>query len=59
MDSDSATKKYPGLTAEELPGLIDNLKSGQHNSSGNHFSDGQIGKIEHVLKTYIDKEGGL
>lgn len=56
MDADTARfKNHPGLTREELPGLINTLKSDQHHEHGNHLSDHQIGKIEHVLNTYIDK----
>jgi|GEM_PF-5988425 len=56
MDSDTAKfKNHPGLTAGELPGLIDHLKANQHTEHGNHLSDHQIGKIEHVLQKYIDK----
>ena len=56
MDSDSfAHKNSPGLTGQELPGLISNLKADQKGDHGNHLSDNQIGKIAHVLKNYIDK----
>ena len=56
MDSDSFKhKNYPGLTAEELPGLINSLKADQHKEHGNHLSDRQIEKIEHVLQKYINK----
>lgn len=56
MDSDSFKhKNSPGLTEKELPDLIGHLKADQHREHGNHLSDNQIEKVEHVLKKYIDK----
>jgi hypothetical protein len=55
MDADTARfKNHPGLTAQELPTLIQTLKDDQHGTHGNHLNDHQIGKIEHVLQKYID-----
>ena len=56
MDSDSYRfKNSPGLTKKELPEFLSALKSEQHSSHGNHLSDHQISKVEHVLNRYIDK----
>jgi len=56
MDADTARyKNHPGLTAEELPTLMQSLKDDQRNPHGNHLNDHQIEKIGHVVQKYIDK----
>jgi hypothetical protein len=56
MDSDSFKhRNAPGLTADELPGLMGSLKADQHRDHGNHLSDHQLEKVEGLLQKYIDK----